>query len=181
MATTDGLKCIKYELKFVGMYFNVTFECRVFQRLLRIGTHSVNPHKLPIHCTHCCQCTLYNAWKWSYSVQPNFLGFVWFLLFNKFTIFCTKYESQVVFFHILSQTGYGIGLVIRKPTKAYLVQVSSILSKEDVYMHQFISARRWHPSWISQFWGLIEHFELYIQQISIQHPSVPPNSLCAIH
>jgi len=42
-------------------------------KIAQNSTHSVNPHKLPIHFTNCCQCTLYNAWKWSYSIQPNFL------------------------------------------------------------------------------------------------------------
>jgi hypothetical protein len=69
---------------------------------------------------------------------------------------------------------------IWKPTKAHFIQISTLLSQKDMYINTFHPGGGDHLGFLNSE-ALSANFELGIQQIWVQHPSIPLKKLYALN
>jgi len=86
--------------------------------------------------------------------------------------FRNKYEFQAVYSHFISKLNMALDSPYMKAYKANFIQGSTLLSQKDMYMNTFQPADGDHIRFLN-FHALSAIFELGIQQIWIQHPSMP--------
>ena len=71
--------------------------------------------------------------------------------------FCKRYAIQAVSSDVISKLIMGLDSPYVKTYKSiFYSSFYIVLLKRYVYI--YVSARRWRPSLISQFWGIINHF-----------------------
>ena len=122
----------------------------------------------------------FNYISFGKSASSIILFVILFALFKwQFGQFICVLSSFFVFYH---KSKFAIGFPISENLQTHTsFMFLPCLVKKIWTFFLLMLARRWRPSWIFLFLGLWANFEPCIQQIRVQHPSIPLSSMCAIN